>query len=121
MQAQKEFVTANGRIFECTGIETKIGKITARMASGSADEMASFFSGVTEFKTSTESEGKVHGTYSNLEFIKASIKADGSVEVEMRILSEQEIEMAALKESQEALKESQAEQDELLAGLMYGG
>ena len=54
MQAQKEFVTANGRIFECTGIETKIGKITARMASGSADEMASFFSGVTEFKTSTE-------------------------------------------------------------------
>ena len=38
----------------------------------------------------------------------------------MRILSEQEIEMAALKESQEALKESQAEQDEMLAGLMYG-
>lgn len=112
----KKILTANGRDFEFEQMETHIGRIIFTQAGGSADEMAAFFDGVPELCTYLETEEngrKICGTFENLRFERASVNADGTVDVAMRILSQQEIEM-------ETLKESQAEQDEMLAGLMYG-
>lgn len=113
----KKILTAGGRDFEFEKMETHAGGIIFTQAGGSADEMAAFFSGVSELHTSLETEESGRrgcGDFGSLRFERASVNADGTVDVAMRILPQQEIEM-------EALKASQAEQDEMLAGLMYGG
>lgn len=113
----KEFVKANGRTFACREIKTRINAITLVMENQDRDELEAFFRGVTGCTVHMEGEEKPHGIYTEPDFVlrfhSIATFEDGSVAITMRILTEQEMDLAALKESQ-------AEQDELLAELMFG-
>ncbi len=113
----KEFVTANGRVFECTNVNTRTGYIRMTMENQDRDGLEAFFRDVTALTVAFEGAGEPHGVYTRpdyvLEYKSTTSYGDGSVAVTMKILTQQEVDVADLKQSQ-------AEQDELLAELMFG-
>lgn len=101
----KEFVTANGRIFECSSVTTGINSITLRMENQDADDVEAFFRDVTELTVTFEGEEEPHGVYAEPQFSLAfeSITKfeDGSIAVTMHIKSEIERRLDALEAGQE--------------------
>lgn len=116
----KEFVTANGRIFECSNVTTGLDSITMKMENQDADDVEAFFRDVTGLTVSFEKEiglsgytevgGKEpvldepHGVYAEPEFSLAfeSITKfeNGSIAVTMHIKNEIERRLDALEEGQ---------------------
>ena len=117
----KEFVTANGRIFECSSITTGINSITLGMENQDADDVEAFFRDVTELTVSFEKENGLsgyaegdgqepvlddpHGIYTepkfSLAFESVTKFEDGSIAVTMHIKSEIERRLDALEAGQE--------------------
>lgn len=117
----KEFVTANGRIFECSNVTTGINSITLRMENQDADDVEAFFRDVTGLTVSFEKESGLsgytegggqepvlddpHGIYTepkfSLAFESVTKFEDGSIAVTMHIKSEIERRMDALEAEQE--------------------
>lgn len=101
----KEFVTANGRIFECSDITTGINSITFRMENQDADDVEAFFRDVTAFTVAFEDELEPHGVYEepqfSLSFESITKFEDGSIAVTMHIKNEIERRLDALEAGQE--------------------
>ena len=117
----KEFVTANGHIFECSNVTTGINSITLRMENRDADDVEAFFRDVTGLTVSFEKESGLsgyaegdgqepvlddpHGIYTepkfSLAFESITKFEDGSIAVTMHIKSEIERRLDALEEGQE--------------------
>lgn len=116
----KEFVTANGRIFECSKVTTEIDSVTLTMGNGDADDIEAFFRDVKGLTVSFEKESDLsgytegngqdpvlddpHGIYTepkfSLAFESITKFEDGSIAVTMRIKSEIERRLDALEEGQ---------------------
>ena len=108
-----EYITANGTKYECQNVTTSTNSISFTMEGQEIDTISTAFKDVTELKVSNESE-EVYGTYSNLMFESATVYKDGSITVVMHIPSATEVRL-------KSLESSQAEQDELIAEIMFGG
>lgn len=113
----KEFVTANGRTFECTNVATGLNTITLTMENQNRDELETFFRTVTGLTVSMEGEGEPHGVYTEPDYVlkykSITSYEDGTVAVTMHMKDEEERRL-------DALEESQAEQDTVIAEIMYG-
>ena len=106
-----EYITANGTQYECQNVSTSTNAITFTLANGDCEDVKATFSEVTEI---TVSDGtNIYGTYSNLVFESVTLYADDTIRVTMHIMSEEEI----WKANMEA---SQAEQDDMIASLVFG-
>lgn len=114
-----EYITANGTKYECETVVTSTNSILFSMENQEVETIKAAFLDVTELTVSNESE-ETYGTYSNLIFESATVYADGAIEVVMHIPSETELRLTAMEEANASLEVSQAEQDELLAELMFG-
>ena len=66
-------------------------------------------------------EGDVYGEYPNVVYTSVTKDATGYVAVSMRIPTQMEQQIVELQKSQATTDKSQAEQDEIIAELLYGG
>ena len=108
-----EYITANGTKYECQKVTTSTNSISFTMEGQEIDKISTAFKDVTELTVSSES-GEVYGTYSNLVFESATVFDDGTVAVTMHIPNETELRLSTIEDSQ-------AEQDDMIAELMFGG
>jgi hypothetical protein len=111
-----EYITANGTIYKCSKVTTGLDSIsfTFIQENVSIDTIVEQFKTVTELSVSDDENNEQYGIYNNLEFKALSISANGNMTVTMFIRSNMEIRL-------ENLEISQAEQDDVLAELIYGG
>ncbi len=114
-----EYITANGTKYECKTVVTSTNAISFSMDGQEIETIRVAFQGVTELTVSNEPD-ETYGTYSGLTFESATVYSDGTIKVVMHIPSETELRLAALEEANASLEASQAEQDELLAELLFG-
>lgn len=110
----KEFVTANGRIFECKNVNTDVDSISLEIVNENAADLEEFFEGVSSLTTHFEvpkepGESREvpileepHGFYYHLKlnFVNKNV-LDNSVIIVMHIKSEIERRLDALEEGQE--------------------
>lgn len=120
----KEFVTANGRIFECSNIDTGVDSISMEIVNQDAADLESFFAGVSSLTTHFEvplglgeerSEPILedpHGFYDHLKlnFVNKNV-INNSVVIVMHIKSE-------IERRLDALEEGQALQDDAITDLV---
>lgn len=107
-----ENITANGISYKCHSVTTGTTSISFTMEGQDIGDIRTAFQDVTHLTVS--GEGDVYGSYENLLFESATVYADGKITVTMHIPIEMELRLADLEATQ-------AEQDEVIAGLMYGG
>lgn len=114
MKGLKEYVKANGSIFECVNVETGMDSISMEIINQDAAVLEAFFEGVSSLTTHFEApvepgEGREgtalkepHGIYNHLRlnFVNKNT-INGSVVIVMKIKSETERRLDALEESQE--------------------
>lgn len=109
----KEFVTANGKIYECKSATTGLDSITMTMENQEAPDLIIAFEDVSELTIAFGEKKKdqrgneelileePHGMYKNLKLESVTTNVEnGSVSVTMRIKTEIEIRLEALEESQ---------------------
>lgn len=108
-----EYITVNGTKYECQNLTTSTDAISITLTGQDIAAVTESFKNETEL-TVSNGENEVYGIYSNLTFRSATVYADDSILVVMHIPSAEEL----WKTKMEA---SQAEQDEILAGLLLGG
>lgn len=100
----KEFVTADGRTFECENVTTGLNSITMTMENQDADDLEAFFRGVTELTVAFEGEEEPHGVYTEPQFSLAykcvTRFEDGTSAVTMHIKNETERRLDALEKTQ---------------------
>lgn len=106
-----EYITANGTQYECQNVSTNTKALTFTLSGMEIADAISTFKNVTEIAVSDGTN--VYGTYPNLAFKSATVFADGTIEIAMRILSETEVRLVALEATQ-------AEHDELIAEMLWG-
>lgn len=110
----KEFVTANGRIFECVNITTGLDSIMLTMENQDANDLLVAFGDVSELTVSFEKQKESleegfgldleepHGVYENLKLESVSTNVENeTVSVTMHIKSKIEIRLDRLEEVQE--------------------
>lgn len=107
-----EYITANGTEYECQSVTTSTEGIAFTLE-GNVSELATAFKTVTALTVSGEDK-VVYGIYDNLSFSSALVDNQEIVTVSMGIKSDTEQRI-------EALETTQAEQDESIAALMFGG
>lgn len=108
-----EYITVNGTEYECESVTTGISSISFIMRGQEISDIEAVFKGVTELEVS-EKDKVVYGTYEHLSFESATVYEDGNISVTMHIKDAAELRL-------DELEETQAEQDEAIAGLMFGG
>lgn len=107
-----EHITANGVEYATRSVTTSTNQIRFTVEGQKIGEIETAFRQVTDLIVSGEDK-QAYGTYSNLTFESATVTADGSITVIMRIPTAQELRMAALEAAV-------AEHDEAIAEI-YGG
>lgn len=123
----KEFVTANGNIYECTSVTTGIDSITLTMQNQERDEVEELFSSVSELTVSFEKQQRSlsggiqleepHGVYKNLKLqTVAKNVEDGSVIVTMHIKNETEQRLDALEKTEKIQNDVIAELTKTIGG-----
>lgn len=108
-----EIITAGGANYTVENVTTGINTISFTVTDPAAGDVEEIFKEVKEL-TVGDTEGAVYGKYPDVEFESLTISADGKVSVAMHILDRTE------KQIRE-LQASQAEQDEVIAAMMFGG
>lgn len=108
-----EYITVNGIEYVCQSVRTGIGNISFVMEGQEISGIKEAFKDVTVLEVLGEDK-TAYGTYENLSFDSATVYADDSIRVVMHIKSDEEIRL-------ENLEQSQSEQDEMIAELMFGG
>ena len=108
-----EVITVGSEKYTVTNVETGLNAISFTVIDSAVGDVDAVFRDVKEL-TVGDTEGAVYGEYPDVEFESLTISADGRVSVVMHILNETE------KQIRE-LQISQAEQDEAIAELLYGG
>lgn len=109
-----EYITANGIEYECQTVTTGNNSIYFTMKGQAISSIEAAFKGVTELTVCGEPGGEAYGVYNHLSFESATVYEDGSIQVTMHIPDAMELRLAALEATQ-------VEQDEAIAGLMFGG
>ena len=107
-----EYIKANGTEYECQSVTTGLDSISFVMAGQEISAIKTSFKDVTALEVSGEDK-TVYGTYENLSFESATVYTDDSIRVTMHIKSDTEVRL-------ENLEQSQSEQDEMIAELMFG-
>lgn len=107
-----EIITANGVGYTAKNVTTGINTISFTLIDPVEDPEAAFRE-VKELAVEDE-QGTVYGQYPNVEYESLTIVADGSVTITMHILTKTETQIRELQASQ-------AEQDEVIAEILYGG
>ncbi len=108
-----EIITASGAHYTVENVTTGINTISFTVTDPAAGDVEAVFKEVKEL-TVGDTKGTVYGEYPDVEFESLMISADGKVAVTMHILD------ATEKQIRE-LQVSQAEQDEAIAAMMFGG
>lgn len=107
-----EIITANGVEYAVKNVNTGINTISFTLLEPMDDSEAAFKE--TKSLTVGDTKGTAYGQYPDVEYESLTIAADGKITITMHILTNTE---KAVKE----LQVSQAEQDEVLAEILYGG
>lgn len=108
-----EYITAYDTEYECKKVTTGINTISFVMQGQEIASMEVAFKGITELTVSGEDKA-IYGTYDHLSFESATVYEDGSIKITMHIPDAEELRLAELEATQ-------AEQDEAIAELMFGG
>lgn len=108
-----EIITVGGEKFTATNVETGLNTISFALSGLTVDEA---YAALRNAKSLTvgEEAGAAYGQYPDVRFDHLTVYADGSITATMRIPTEMEKQVSDLQASQ-------AEQDEAIAELMYGG
>lgn len=105
-------IIINNQSTEVLTVAPSISGISFTMENIAIQDAVDKFSSVTELSVA---EGEtVYGIYKNLVFASATVDAKGDVTVKFTIKSDVEADI-------DELKQTQAEQDEILAEILYGG
>lgn len=107
-----EIITVNGVSYAAQNVTTGANTISFALAELSAEEAEAVFRNAESLTVGTEEE--VYGNYPNVTFESITKDVDENVTVTMHIPTKEELQ---IKE----LQVSQAEQDEAIATLMFGG
>lgn len=107
-----EIITVNGVSYAAQNVTTGANSISFVLKNLSLEEAETVFKDCESLTVGTEEE--MYGNYPNVTFESITKDADGNVSVTMHILTKSELQ---IKE----LQVSQAEQDEAIATLMFGG
>lgn len=114
-----ETITVGGVKFTAANVTTGLNSISFMLPDLTEDEAKAAFKNA---KSLSVGEGKTaYGEYPDVEFLSITIGANESVTVTMHILSETERQIRELQTSQAEFQVSQAEQDEVIAEMLYGG
>lgn len=108
----KEIITVNGVAYAAQNVTTGANSISFTLTELTAEEAETVFRDCEALTVGTEEE--VYGNYPNVTFESIAKDVDENVTVTMHILTKEEMQ---IKE----LQVSQAEQDEAIAVLMFGG
>lgn len=108
-----EIITANGVDYTAQNVTTGLNTISFMITAPAAGDAEAAFREVKEL-TVGDGEGTAYGEYPDVEFESITIDADKNVTITMHILT------ATEKQIRE-LQVSQAEQDEAIAAMMFGG
>lgn len=108
----KEIITVNGVSYAAQNVTTGANSISFVLTDLSTEEAEAVFRNADSITVGTEEE--VYGTYPNVSFQSVTKDVDSVVTVTMHIPTKEELQ---IKE----LQVSQAEQDEAIATLMFGG
>ena len=115
-----EIITADGIDYVVQNISTGLNTISFVVQKMTVYEAEAVFRNVTAL-TVKPVDGEVYGEYPIVSYASVLKDADGTVTITMRIPTHIELEIAELQKSQAATDKSQAEQDEVIAELLYGG
>ena len=117
-----EIITANGVKYTTQNVETKLNTISFTLQGLTADEAEAAFCDVTSLTVGTSEDiGITYGEYPNVTYESLTKDADNNITITMHIPSKLELQIAELQELQAELQISQAEQDEAIATIMFGG
>ena len=108
-----EIITVNSVDYAAQNVTTGINTISFVLPELTLEEAETVFKKAESLTVGSE-DNEVYGYYPNVKFESISKDANGGITVTMHILTELELQ---IKE----LQVSQAEQDEAIAVLMFGG
>ncbi len=115
-----EIITVGGIDYAVQNISTRLNTISFVVQEMTMDEAEAAFKTVTALCVKSE-DGEVYGEYPDVDYVSVMKDVAGDVTVTMRIPTQMELQIAELQKSQAATDKSQAEQDEAIAELLYGG
>lgn len=108
-----EIIKSNGVEYATKSVTTGTNSISFTMEGQEITAIEVAFREVTELEVIGDDK-TVYGTYENLVFESATVYEDGTVRVIMHIKTKDEL-------WRESIESSQAEQDEAIAVMMFGG
>lgn len=109
-----EYVIVNEERIACSSVTTNSDSISFTVANGDVAALKEKFKAVTEIEIAPSEDASSYGVYADLSFVSATIYANDDVTVVMHIPSAEEKRISALEKSQ-------AEQDETIAEIAFGG
>ena len=110
-----KYITVNDTKYECKEIIASGGLFSFILEGWDPGTIVKTFKDVTKLSVCDDNDNtSVYGTYSNLVFRSVTVHDDNTITVVMYIPSDSELRLSALEASQ-------AEQDEILAEILYGG
>lgn len=109
----REYVTSEGESYKTESVTTGLNSIAFTLSDMSIADAVSKFASVTELDVSG-ADLQPYGVYQNLTFASAEVDAAGLVTVRFIIASATDVRLAALEQSQ-------AEQNVVIADILYGG
>lgn len=108
-----EYIKINENQYECEKISVSEYAVAFKLKGKEITDVVTVVKNATSLTIGDETN-KVYGKYPDVKFESATVYADESIEVVMHIPSEVEKRL-------DSLDASQADQDESIAEIMYGG
>lgn len=115
-----EIITANGVKYTVQNLITTQNAISFMVQGLTTDEAETTFRSVKSLTVGADEE-IVYGEYPNVVYESVTKNTDDDITITMHIPTKIELQIAELQESQTELQISQAEQDEAIATIMFGG
>lgn len=109
-----EIITVNGVKYTVHDVSTGTNSISFVVEKITLDEAEEIFKNVTALTVAPADDADAYGDYSHVKFASVSKDADGNITVTMHILTQVELQIRDLQTTQ-------AEQDEAIATMMFGG
>lgn len=113
-----EIITANGVKYTVQNLNTRLNTISFMVQGLTVEDAEAAFRNVVSLTIGTigtdEAEDIVYGEYPNVTYESITKDAEDNITVTMHIPTKTELQIAELQESQ-------AEQDEVIATMMFGG
>ncbi len=110
-----EIITANGVKYTVQNLNTRLNTISFMVQGLTVEDAEAAFRNVASLTVGTnEAEDIVYGEYPNVTYESITKDAEDNITVTMHIPTKTEMQIAELQESQ-------AEQDEVIATMMFGG